>query len=160
MRSAIIACTLILAGCVTPEPALNPSDIYQAQIPIAAFDGHRPYDQTGVREVDSYVAFRSDGVLAASWGCNIYYASSYGFDDQSRLILREVADGIAISAPVRDCDSSLIKIETALWTFLNDKPLALGWVENSTILKSGRKTLIMQSVADVLGDGVNMKENL
>jgi len=159
MRTAMWASATLLVGCVAHQAALNPSSTYRGQIPIAVFDNYEPYNQTGIRDTDSYVAFRDDGVLTVSMGCTIY-SSGFGFDDESLLILTDASEGVAISNPVRDCDESLMKTEATLWTFLNSQPVALGWIENSLILRSGRKILEMQSVADVLGEGVKMKEEL
>ena len=154
---------LILAvlpiACTTQSVQPAHPDLVDGTWPIADFDGFDPYPPGASGDINAYVNFARDGILRVSLGCE-QAGAAYVIQDADTLAI-ESPTGISIADySGADCSAELIAKEKSLVSFLSSQPKIGALARGGLVLKSGRKTLLLKSVADVLDEDTKMKVEL
>ena len=155
--SAIIA--TCVGACATASTGIVDHNSIRAQIPIGNFDGYDPYPPGAPGIINAYVNFAADGILRASLGCEKFGAPFTIDEDNTLILLNETG----LSKPdysISDCSPDLIQREQSLARFLESRPRIYPWSVEGTYLKKRKKSLLLQSVAQVLDDDVKQKVEL
>lgn len=145
-----------MAACATPATGAFDPDFIRATIPISDFDGYDPYPPGAAGQIHAYVNFAPDGILRASLGC-AKIGAPFTFGDDDTLILKTEEGLSKPDYSDTTCSQDLIRKEKALAQFLAARPTISAWTVNGVYLKTRRQTLLLQSVADVLDEGTQMK---
>ena len=154
--SLLMPLTVFAVACTTsPDGTLDRNSI-RAQIPIGDFNGYDPYPAGAAGTINAYVNFAQDGLLRVSLGC-AKIGAPFEISDADKLILLSEEGLSKPDYAASDCSADLIAREKSLASFLEKQPKISPWTPDGIYLKSGRQTLLLQSVADVLDEDTKMK---
>ena len=145
-----------IAACATATTAAFDPDFIRATIPISDFDGYDPYPPGAPGQIHAYVNFAPDGILRVSLGC-AKMGAPFTFGEDDTLILETESGLSKPDYSETSCSQDLIGKEKDLARFLAARPAISAWTVNGVYLKTRRQTLLLQSVADVLDEGTQMK---
>lgn len=154
---------LILAAfpvaCATNSLTPAHSDLIDGSWPIGNFDGFDPYPVGAPGDINAYVNFARDGILRTSLGCKPSGAP-YRIDEDNTLTLLPPSGIPETDYQDTACSNDLISKEKELVSFLESSPRIGATPLGHLVLKSGRKTLLLQPIFDVLDEDTKMKVEL